>query len=133
MNLWPPGIGLVRLAEVDSTNAEARRRAEAGEAGPLWITAGRQTQGKGRRGRAWETGPDNLAATLLLQPDAPPAQAAQLSFAAALAVADLAAHYAPDVAVTVKWPTDVLARGRKLAGILLEVGRDWLAVGIGVS
>ncbi len=133
MNLWPPGIGLVRLAEVDSTNAEARRRAEAGEAGPLWITAGRQTQGKGRRGRAWETGPDNLAATLLLQPDAPPAQAAQLSFAAALAVADLAAHYAPDVAVTVKWPNDVLARGRKLAGILLEVGRDWLAVGIGVN
>jgi BirA family biotin operon repressor/biotin-[acetyl-CoA-carboxylase] ligase len=133
LNLWPPGIGLVRLDEVDSTNAEARRRAEAGEAGPLWITAGRQTQGKGRRGRAWETGADNLAATLLLQLEAPPAQAAQLSFAAALAVADLAAHYAPHAVITVKWPNDVLADGRKVSGILLEAGRDWLAIGIGVN
>ena len=78
------------LEEIDSTNAEARRRAEAGETGPLWITAQRQTAGRGRRGRNWETGEGNLAATLLLTTDKPPAEAAQVSFVAALAVADLA-------------------------------------------
>jgi BirA family biotin operon repressor/biotin-[acetyl-CoA-carboxylase] ligase len=124
---WPPGIGLVRLDAVDSTNAEARRRAEAGEAGPLWITAARQSAGKGRRGRDWETGEDNLAATLLLRPDGAPTATAQLSFAAALAVTDMAVEFAPHAVITLKWPNDVLAEGKKLAGILLEAGHAWLA------
>lgn len=131
MTDWPPGVGLVRLDEVDSTNEEARRRAEAGEGGPLWIMADRQTAGRGRRGRVWETLDGNLAATLLLRPKASPA--AQLSFAAALAVAEMAADFAPHAAITVKWPNDVLAGGKKLAGILLEAGSGWLAVGIGVN
>ena len=76
--------------EIDSTNAEARRRAEAGEAGPVWITALRQTAGRGRRGRAWDSPTGNLAATLLYVTDMPAADAAQVSFVAALAVADLA-------------------------------------------
>ncbi len=130
---WPPGIGLVRLDAVDSTNAEARRRAEAGEAGPLWITAARQSAGKGRRGRDWETGEDNLAATLLLRPDGAPTATAQLSFAAALAVTDMAVEFAPHAVITLKWPNDVLAEGKKLAGILLEAGHAWLAIGIGVN
>jgi BirA family biotin operon repressor/biotin-[acetyl-CoA-carboxylase] ligase len=130
---WPHGTGLLRLDEVDSTNAEARRRAEAGEGGPLWITAARQTAGRGRRGRVWDSGNGNLAATLLLRPQAPPAAAVQLSFAAALAVADTAAHFAPQAAITVKWPNDVLADGRKLSGILLEAGDGWLAIGIGIN
>lgn len=133
MTAWPPGTGLLRLDDVDSTNMEARRRAEAGEVGPLWITATRQTAGYGRRGRSWDSGDGNLAATLLLRPDAPPAAAAQLSFAAALAVADLAAHFAPQAAIRVKWPNDVLVSGRKLSGILLEAGQGWLAIGIGIN
>ena len=76
--------------ELDSTNAEARRRAEAGAGGPVWITAARQTAGRGRRGRAWDTTTGNLAATLLFVTDKPPAEAAQVSFVAALAAADLA-------------------------------------------
>lgn len=134
MTGWPGGIERLRLDEVDSTNEEARRRALAGAAGPLWITAARQSAGRGRRGRAWAMLPGNLAATLLLRPDG--GAAAQLSFAAALAVADMAAHFAPGAAVTVKWPNDVLLDGRKLAGILLETGEapaPWLAVGIGVN
>jgi len=138
LTAWPPGVGLLRLDEVDSTNLEAHRRAEAGEAGSLWITAARQTAGRGRRGRIWESGSGNLAATLLLRPEAPPAVAAQLSFAAALAVADLATHFAPQAAIGVKWPNDVLANGCKLSGILLEAGpskdeNSWLAIGIGIN
>lgn len=133
MIAWPPGVALARLDAVDSTNAEARRHAEGGEGGPLWITAARQTAGKGRRGRSWETGEGNLAATLLLTPKVPPAKAAQLSFAAALAVAETVVHFAPQAAVTVKWPNDVLAGGRKISGILLEGAGNALAVGIGVN
>jgi BirA family biotin operon repressor/biotin-[acetyl-CoA-carboxylase] ligase len=139
---WPQGYSRQVYAELDSTNEEARRQAEAksetGAAGPVWIMALRQSAGRGRRGRAWQTAEGNLAATLLLYPDAPLAVTGQLSFAAALAVADLAAHFAPDAAIAVKWPNDVLAEGKKLAGILLEGGcakpdRNWLAIGIGVN
>ena len=54
------------LDTVDSTNAEALRRAGAGERGPLWIAARQQTAGRGRRGRPWLSAPGNLHATLLL-------------------------------------------------------------------
>ena len=92
-----------------------------------------QTAGRGRRGRAWDAGPGNLAATLLIRPGTPAATMGQLSFVAALAAAETASHFAPTAAITVKWPNDVLAEGKKLAGILLEAGTDWLAVGIGIN
>lgn len=124
--------------ELDSTNAEARRRADSGEAGPVWITAGRQTAGRGRRGRAWSTETGNLAATLLTVTDVPPAEAAQLSFVAALAAAELADTCLGEGAARLKWPNDVLVHGRKAVGVLVESGtradgRLWLAVGIGVN
>jgi len=132
---WPQGYSKQVHAELDSTNEEARRLAEAGgaEHGPLWIMAERQSAGRGRRGRPWHSPEGNLAATLLLRPGASQAVTGQLSFAAALAAADMAAHFAPDAAIAVKWPNDVLADGKKLAGILLEGGSGWLAIGIGVN
>jgi len=126
------------LDEIDSTNAEARRRAEAGASGPIWITAARQTAGRGRRGRAWETGEGNLAATLLFTTSKPPAEGAQVSFVAALAVADLASAYVAASLVSLKWPNDPLIAGKKASGILVESGPSpngglWIAVGIGVN
>jgi BirA family biotin operon repressor/biotin-[acetyl-CoA-carboxylase] ligase len=126
------------LDEIDSTNAEARRRAEAGVTGPLWITTERQTAGRGRRGRAWETGEGNLAATLLFTTAKPPAEAAQVSFVAALAVADLASACVPASLVSLKWPNDPMIAGKKASGILVESGPSpngglWIAVGIGVN
>lgn len=124
--------------ELDSTNTEARRRAEAGEGGPLWITAQVQTAGRGRRGRTWETVSGNLAATHLFSTRLPPGEAAQVSFVAALAAADLADHYLGRGAGQLKWPNDLMVGGRKAAGILVESGaRDdgtlWLAVGMGIN
>ena len=124
--------------ELDSTNAEARRRAEAGAGGPVWITALRQTAGHGRRGRPWTTSTGNLAATLLLTTDKPAAEAAQLSFVAALAASDLAQTCLGPGAARLKWPNDVMIHGRKAVGILVESGsrpdgRLWLAVGIGIN
>lgn len=124
--------------EIDSTNAEARRRAEAGQGGPVWITAAVQSAGRGRRGRAWSTQRGNLAATLLMTTDLPPVEAAQVSFVAALAACDLAETCLGPGAARLKWPNDVLVHGRKAVGILVESGsradgRLWLAVGIGVN
>ena len=132
------GPPVVVLDEIDSTNAEARRRAEAGETGPVWLLGLRQTAGRGRRGRAWETGEGNLAATLLFSTDKPPAEAAQVSFVAALAVADLLAAYAPASLISLKWPNDPLLGGLKVSGILVESGSRlagglWIAVGVGVN
>lgn len=126
------------LDQIDSTNAEARRRAESGEAGPLWIAARRQSEGRGRRGRAWESDSGNLAATLLTVTRKPPAEAAQVTFIAALAAADLLDAWAPPSLVTIKWPNDVMLAGQKASGILVESGAHasgglWLAVGIGVN
>lgn len=126
------------LDEIDSTNAEARRRAEAGQVGPVWITATRQTAGRGRRGRSWETGSGNLAATLLSVTRKPAVEAAQVSFVAALAVADLAATYVAKRLVSLKWPNDPMIAGRKTSGVLIESGAHpagglWLAVGVGVN
>ena len=82
----------------------------------MWITATRQTAGHGRRGRAWETGTGNLAATLLFTTNKPASEAAQVSFIAALAVADLAAACLAAPLVSLKWPNDLLVAGRKAAG-----------------
>ena len=133
-----PGAPILLLDHVDSTNAEARRRAEAGETGPLWIVAQSQTAGRGRRGRAWESDTGNLFATLLTTTRKPPAEAAQVTFVAALAVAELLDAYAPPSLVTIKWPNDVMLAGEKASGILVESGVHgrgglWLAVGIGVN
>lgn len=132
----PPPILL--LDQVDSTNAEARRRAEAGETGPLWIVARRQTAGRGRRGREWVSDGGNLFATLLTTTRKSPAEAAQVTFVAALAVVDLLDAFIPPSLVSIKWPNDVMIDGAKASGILVESGAHasgglWLAVGIGVN
>lgn len=136
---WPEGYALKHFVQLDSTNDEARRLALGGECGPLWILADRQTKGRGRRGKSWETLSGNLAASLLLTPTKPIQECAQLSFVAALAVSDLVSARLPGADVRVKWPNDVLAEEHKIAGILLESAAgagdrlDWLAVGIGIN
>jgi BirA family biotin operon repressor/biotin-[acetyl-CoA-carboxylase] ligase len=132
---WPAGVAREIHAELDSTNAEALRRAAAGATGPLWILAHAQTAARGRRGRAWASLPGNFFASLLIRPPGPPAVAALRSFVASLGLYDAM------VAVTgraepfaLKWPNDVLLGGRKLAGILLESGPGGaLAIGVGVN
>jgi hypothetical protein len=125
-------------AVLDSTNAEARRRAEAGVFGPVWIHALEQTAGRGRRGRAWRGGGGNLAATLLTPVDLPPAQAAQISFVAAVALCETVNALAGAPVARLRWPNDLYVAGGKAAGILVESGPrtgrgQWLADGICVN
>lgn len=115
------GVRLLALAGVDSTNEEAKRLIAAGERGPLWIVAQRQTQGRGRLGRNWVSEPGNLHASFILTNFGPTALAPQLGFVAG--VAALAAARAASGAgarLALKWPNDLLLDGAKLGGILLE-------------
>jgi BirA family biotin operon repressor/biotin-[acetyl-CoA-carboxylase] ligase len=135
----PPGYTLVVLDEVDSSNDEARRRAEAGAPPGTLIWARSQRRGRGRLGRPWSSPPGNLYCSLLLRPDLPMAEAAKLSFVAGLAVGEALSELLPEGApVGHKWPNDVLVGGRKVAGILLEsmtLGERLasLVIGVGVN
>lgn len=136
--LWPAGVGRLVLPAVDSTNAQAQRMASQ-VAGPVWILAGEQTAGRGRRARPWASPRGNFYATLLMQPREGADVVALRSFAAALALRDafVAVTGLPE-AFGLKWPNDVLLNGGKVAGILLESagagqGVGHLAIGIGVN
>ena len=133
------GVRLVAHEVLGSTNAEALNLARQGKRGPLWVTAGRQTAGRGRRGRAWTSPPGNLYASLLLTAAAPAECWPQLSFVAALAIHDAVVAVASDCKprLAIKWPNDLLLERAKFAGVLIEgEGGDEggaVAVGIGVN
>lgn len=133
---WPQDYGRVILPEIDSTNAEALRRAPD-IAGPTWVFAHRQTRGRGRRGRAWADPAGNFAASLLLRPASGPEHAALYSFVASLALFEAcSALTGTPQRFSLKWPNDVLLDGGKLAGILLEssaTARDGLVLVIGIG
>ncbi|RIY03693.1 biotin--[acetyl-CoA-carboxylase] ligase [Aureimonas flava] len=128
------------LDEVGSTNAVALEAARAGDPGRLWITAGRQTAGRGRRGRSWLSERGNLYATLLLVDPAPDRHVVDLPLVVALGVRNGLAELSglePGL-VRIKWPNDILIAGAKAVGILLESekgrdGRRAVAIGCGVN
>jgi BirA family transcriptional regulator, biotin operon repressor / biotin---[acetyl-CoA-carboxylase] ligase len=129
------GARLTTRDTIGSTNAEALRLGRAGERGPLWIAARRQTAGRGRRGRTWVSEPGNLYASLLLTDPSPPDRYPELSFVAALALHDAATARIPGLSsrVLLKWPNDLLIDRNKFAGILVEGEGASVAIGIGVN
>ena len=105
---------------------------------PHWFMAHEQTDARGRQGRHWQSPVGNLATTVALAPNCPPAQAANYSFVTALAVGDTLAAYVPTAMIGQKWPNDVLIQGCKCCGILLESASsgpmvDRLHIGIGIN
>jgi BirA family transcriptional regulator, biotin operon repressor / biotin---[acetyl-CoA-carboxylase] ligase len=138
----PTGYRLVRMETVDSTNAEARRRALAGEPGPLWIWSQRQSQGRGRGGREWISRHGNLFASLLIGVNCPLRIAGQLALLAGVITFDTIAKliaYEGRSEILLKWPNDILLAGEKVAGMLLEnVGgandsRSIVVIGTGIN
>jgi BirA family transcriptional regulator, biotin operon repressor / biotin---[acetyl-CoA-carboxylase] ligase len=142
MNLDPrasaAGVRLVSHELLTSTNNEAMALARKGERGPLWVTAGRQSAARGRRGRPWISEPGNLFASLLLTNPAAGEHWPELAFVAALAVHDAVAETARALRpkLSIKWPNDLLLAGEKFAGILIEgeAGDNaFVVIGIGVN
>ena len=133
MNSWPDGYERQLFDTVGSTLAEAQRMLPT-LTGPTWLLAQEQTAARGRRGRAWATPRGNFAGTLILPLNEPPQTAALRSFVMSLALyeAFVAVTGKPD-AFALKWPNDVLLKGGKVAGILLETAGAHLIIGIGVN
>ena len=98
-----------------------------------------QKAGRGRRSRKWDSPLGNLYVSMLLRPDSPLSQVAQLSLVAALALGDAIGEYVESSRVRNKWPNDVQIDGCKVAGLLLESfgdkhgNADWVVVGCGVN
>ena len=119
---------------IRSTNDEAMRLARTGASHGTVVVAREQTAGRGRQARRWHSPAGNLHASILLRTDVPPARIPQLSFVTALAVADAADAFLPgNIRAALKWPNDVLVRGAKIAGILIECTEAAAIVGIGLN
>jgi len=123
---------------VDSTNAEALRLLQSGTSAPFVVLAESQTGGRGRRGRAWASPPaQNLYYSLALKVLNGPQSLSGLSLVVGLAV--LHALYRAGVEnAGLKWPNDIYADGKKIAGILLELNGDpadlcHVIIGIGIN
>lgn len=137
-----PGVRrLVRLAAADSTQSVARRLAENGAPDGTLVWALRQTAGRGRMGRSWNSGAGGVYATWILRPRFAPSRLAELSPAFGAALAEALRGFG--VKTAVKAPNDAYAlcpdgRARKIAGILCEASGgerslDWLLVGFGIN
>ncbi|NNU15253.1 biotin--[acetyl-CoA-carboxylase] ligase [Parvularcula sp. ZS-1/3] len=129
----------LRLESCASTNDEARRAFEAGDALPLLISAAEQTKGRGREGRAWSQLQGNFAGSFLVMATrALLSEPGALSLIAGLAIRDaLSAFGANPAELKLKWPNDVLLSEKKVAGVLSEFVEDQsrraFIVGIGVN
>jgi BirA family biotin operon repressor/biotin-[acetyl-CoA-carboxylase] ligase len=138
--ILPPGYRLIAHDVVGSTNDEARGLVAAGVAQGTVVWAETQTAGRGRHGRDWVSPAGNLYCSIILHPKVDPSHLPEIAFVTALAVRDAIAPALPGaVPVQFKWPNDVLADGRKIAGILVEAEklpdepRTALVVGVGVN
>ena len=132
------GWALHLREQIDSTNAEAFRLLQSGSEPPFLVLAESQSEGRGRRGRAWVSPTSqNIYYTLLLRVSGGAQRLSGLSLVVGMAVA-YALREAGVADVGVKWPNDVYANGAKIAGILLELTGDPMdvcnvAIGIGVN
>lgn len=132
------GQEIVCLEETDSTNKYARMLAREGAAHGTLVMAQRQTAGRGRRGRSWiSPAGEGIFMSLIVRPQTDPSQVARLSLAAALATAR-AIDRETGLDVRIKWPNDIVAAGRKVCGMLLEMdasanGIESVVAGVGIN
>ncbi len=123
---------------IDSTSLEAKRLLAHGFGHGTVITAETQTAGKGRLGRAWDSANGTgIWFSVVLELQIALHQVSLYSFVAAVAVAE-AIHHTTDLTAQVKWPNDVLLRGKKVCGILLELVAERnqpvrIIIGIGIN
>lgn len=122
---------------IDSTQAELLRRGPT-QASPSVLLAERQTQGRGRRGRCWQSPlAAHLYLSMALRFELPLARLAGLSLVVGMSLAEsLRALGYPDVQL--KWPNDLLVKGRKLGGVLVDVSGEMggpllVVIGIGIN
>jgi BirA family biotin operon repressor/biotin-[acetyl-CoA-carboxylase] ligase len=132
------GKHIYHFFKTDSTNRVAMELGHAGEPEGAVVLAEEQTKGRGRMGRSWQSErATGIYVTLLLRPKLAPVQAPLLTMMAGLS-AHAAVEAVTGLAVDLKWPNDLLIRGKKVGGILTEMHAEpgqvrFVIVGIGVN
>lgn len=132
------GQSIISLPETDSTNVQARRLAEEGVLEGTVVVADRQSAGRGRLGRRWESPSGvNLYCSILLRPKIPVPQAPQLTFLSAVAVVETL-NKVCQLSAKVKWPNDILVDGAKISGLLNEMNAEtdqihFVILGVGIN
>lgn len=137
-----PGLAVEVVAEIDSTSSELMRRARDGRSSPVLLVAERQTAGRGRMGRPWQSAQapgDPASLTFSLGLPLLPRDWSGLSLAVGVSVAQ---SLDPSQAggISLKWPNDLWVEDRKLGGILIETAlpqngtaERYLVIGIGLN
>lgn len=124
--------------KTDSTNLQAKILAGQGAAEGTVVVADTQTHGRGRRGRTWFSPPGrSIYTSLILRPPMAPFQAPQITLMTAVAVTKSLIR-TTGLEAKIKWPNDILIKGRKVAGILTEISTemdvvDYVVVGLGIN
>ncbi|HHY77139.1 MAG TPA: biotin--[acetyl-CoA-carboxylase] ligase [Clostridiales bacterium] len=132
------GKEIIYLDSVDSTNNYGKELASRGFNDGILIVAEEQTKGRGRLGREWISQKGKgIWMTIMLKPDLKPDMASQVTLIAALSVLR-GIKNVTDIDVMIKWPNDLVINGKKVCGILTELGAEidiinYLCVGIGIN
>lgn len=132
------GKKVVYFPQTDSTNLQAKTAGEQGSPHGTLFVADRQTAGRGRRGRGWESpAGENVYMTLLLRPEFSPAKASMLTLVMALSAAE-GIQQACGIQPAIKWPNDLVVNGKKICGILTEMNAEvdyihYVVIGIGIN
>lgn len=129
---------IIHMEEVDSTSEECKRQAAKGAKSGLLIVADSQTKGKGRLGRSWVSNKNQgLFMSMLLFPSILPVEVTQITLVAGIAVMR-ALKLVTGLKVQIKWPNDIVYKGKKLTGILTEMSAEmdkinYVVLGIGIN
>lgn len=132
------GSHLLYFDEVGSTNIEAKKQAESGAPNGLLVVADKQSQGRGRRGRSWESPAGmNIFMTIMLRPSFAPSKASMITLVMAVSVAQAIADVTR-LSVGIKWPNDIVVNKKKVVGILTELTTETdyiqhLVCGVGIN
>ena len=125
--------------KIGSTNVEAMQSAALGAPEGSVFVAEEQTAGRGRGAHQWESAASaGIYCSVVLRPTLPPSEALVLSLAAGLAVHSAVEQIDSSVSPDLKWPNDLLIKGRKFCGILTEMNAEptrvrYIVVGIGIN
>jgi len=130
--------GIEYFKEIDSTNIKAKELAEEGAPEGTVVIAEKQVKGKGSKGRTWLSPEgDGIYASLILRPAMAPSGAPKITLMTAVAITEALLSLV-QIKITIKWPNDILIKGKKLAGILTEIAADmdavdYIIVGLGLN
>lgn len=132
------GQNLFVYEEIDSTNLQVKRLGKAGAPHGTLVLADRQSAGRGRRGRSWNSPKGcSIYMSVLLRPDVIPDKASMLTLVMAYSVEE-SIRRCTGLDVQIKWPNDIVLNGKKLVGILTEMDADinhihYVVVGVGIN